>query len=239
VSVAPVAVITVPHLSIFARVGIIIGGAGCIAVIGVCAVFLMLAASVAWDRVCAVVPTDSIALSSRLSLRRVAAQYQYVKSLVRSVSQEWSSATLCVLLLLFAVMFYCVYACIETHTFERLLTYNILFSVASSFSFTILRAVCGWQGATMAIIGAITVHSDRWSRGDYNIEGTDLQLADYASLQQSLFMATLGSHYAKWALRAPVETLGRLWMWSCGVLALASIVMIPVTVLYRIDSWDA
>ncbi|CUG90473.1 GPI-anchored surface protein, putative [Bodo saltans] len=216
-------------------VGIILGTTGATLAFGSFSLFLHLVTSVAWDRVCAVIPGESGSLCSRLAIRRVSAHYQFVKALVAGVSHEWSVDIVAILVSLVAVMVYCIYAAVDLHSYTSLLVCNALFTWASAFSYLVLRAITGWQRATLSTVGVVSQHIDRWARGDYNAEG-DLRLEDYVALQQSLYFATQGSSYAKWSLRVfdDDSTFGRVWLWCCAAFTLLSAAFIPVTVLSEV-----
>jgi hypothetical protein len=246
--VFPLVVIAVSLVSLVAlladvptltSIGIICGTTGATLAFGAFSLFLHLATSMAWDRVCAVIPAESGTLCTRLAIRRVSAHYQFVKALVAGVSHEWSLDIVAILLCLVAVMVFCLYAAIDLHSYTSLLVCNALFTWASAFSFLVLRAITGWQRATLSTVGVVSQHIDRWARGDYNAEG-DLRLEDYVALQQSLYFATQGSSYAKWSLRVfdDGSTFGRVWLWCCAAFTLLSAALIPITILYHFDSWD-
>ena len=224
------------------RVGVMVGLAGSALGLGTVYLYIVLASCVSWDRVASTVPPEPGVLCTRISLRRALAQYQYLKALVTSCNQEFSTDVLLFGTWLVTILVYCICAAVKYRSYDQLIAYNAIFAGCSILMWGLLRCVSSWQGATHLVIGTVAVHADRWARGDHNSE-TDVRLDDFVTLQTALQMSVLGSTYAKWTIglgnNVLLFTVSRVWLYVFAALAVAAAVMIPVVIEYRLESFTA
>jgi hypothetical protein len=226
------------EVGVLGRAGVIMGAAGTVLSFGAVLVYFLLATSVSWDRVASTIPGEPGVLCTKLSLRQSMARYQYLKSVVAQVSRDWGPHIVLMAGSLLVIMGYCMYAAITDKGQARLFVYDALFSGSSLLLLGLLRSLSTWEGATLAVIGCIGTHVDRWSRGDHNGEA-DVRASDYVQLQQHFWFAVQGSNYAAWAIPlpgAPCFTVSKVWMYAAALLALLGFVTIPIAVLYDLRS---